>query len=149
MLFKFNNYLNHEKVYFYSDDLWVSVQLSELCITGFIRSCNSKCISGFSGIYFYAQKANPTNYDVINVMNSMPNSTSTRMLDLNGGNYTIEVSKNKVDVVLPYFEDYSTLLSAILIKTDIDLLQRILSSISLRIKRKLDCSDQTEGCEYC
>ncbi|SDJ72166.1 DUF4251 domain-containing protein [Chryseobacterium jejuense] len=52
---------------------------------------------------FYAQKANPTNYDVINVMNSMPNSTSTRMLNLNTGDYTIEVNKNTVDVVLPYF----------------------------------------------
>ncbi|SIT16698.1 protein of unknown function [Chryseobacterium ureilyticum] len=51
---------------------------------------------------FYAQRANPTNYDVINVMNSMPNSTSTRMLNLNG-DYTIDVTKSSVDVVLPYF----------------------------------------------
>lgn len=52
---------------------------------------------------FYAQRANPTNYDVINVMNSMPNSTSSRILNLNSGDYTIEVNKNTVDVVLPYF----------------------------------------------
>ncbi|WP_278354289.1 DUF4251 domain-containing protein [Chryseobacterium gleum] len=51
---------------------------------------------------FYAQRANPTNYDVINVMNSMPNATATRMLNLNG-DYTIDVSKNTLDVVLPYF----------------------------------------------
>lgn len=52
---------------------------------------------------FYATRANPTNYDVINVMNSMPNSTSTRMLDLTGSNYTIELKNNTLDVVLPYF----------------------------------------------
>lgn len=52
---------------------------------------------------FYAQRANPMNYDVINIMNSMPNSTSTRMLDLTGNNYTIEVKSNALEVVLPYF----------------------------------------------
>jgi len=51
---------------------------------------------------FYAQRANPTNYDVINVLNSLPNSTATRVLNLNG-EYTIDVSKNTLDVVLPYF----------------------------------------------
>nr|WP_315027402.1 DUF4251 domain-containing protein [uncultured Chryseobacterium sp.] len=51
---------------------------------------------------FNAQRANPMNYDVINVMNSIPNSTASRMLDLNG-EYTIDVSKDKLDVVLPYF----------------------------------------------
>lgn len=51
---------------------------------------------------FYAQRANPTNYDVINVMNSMPNSTSTRMLNLDG-NYTIVLKRNILEVVLPYF----------------------------------------------
>lgn len=51
---------------------------------------------------FHAQRANPTNYDVIKVMNSMPNSTSTRILDLNG-DYTILVKDKMLDVVLPYF----------------------------------------------
>lgn len=51
---------------------------------------------------FHAERANPTNYDVINVMNSMPNSTSTRILQLNG-DYTIEVKNNNLEVVLPYF----------------------------------------------
>jgi len=51
---------------------------------------------------FYAQRANPTNYDVIRVMNSMPNSTATRILDLNG-NYTIVINDKTLDVVLPYF----------------------------------------------
>lgn len=51
---------------------------------------------------FMAERANPTNYDVINVMNSFPNSTSTRMLNLDYG-YTIVVKKEKLEVTLPYF----------------------------------------------
>lgn len=51
---------------------------------------------------FHAQRANPTNYDVINVMNSIPNSTASRILNLNG-DYTITVSKNNLQVELPYF----------------------------------------------
>lgn len=52
---------------------------------------------------FRAERATPTNYDVINVMNSMPNSTSSRILDLSGGNYSIDLRKDKLEVVLPYF----------------------------------------------
>lgn len=52
---------------------------------------------------FHAERATPTNYDVINVMNSMPNSTSTRILNLSGSNYSIDVRKDKLEVVLPYF----------------------------------------------
>lgn len=52
---------------------------------------------------FHAERANPTNYDVLNVMNSLPNSPSTRMLQLNGENYAIEIKKNQLAVVLPYF----------------------------------------------
>lgn len=51
---------------------------------------------------FYAQRANTTSYDVIRIMNSMPNSTASRILDLNG-NYTIEMHQNTMEVVLPYF----------------------------------------------
>jgi hypothetical protein len=36
-------------------------------------------------------------------MNSLPNTTSTRILDLSGGNYSIDVRKDKLDVTLPYF----------------------------------------------
>jgi hypothetical protein len=51
---------------------------------------------------FHAERANPTNYDVINVMNSMPNSTSTRILNLSGGYYSVDL-KNKLEAALPYF----------------------------------------------
>lgn len=51
---------------------------------------------------FVAERANPNNIDVINVMNSLPNGSSSRMLDLDPG-YTIEIRKGKLDVALPYF----------------------------------------------
>ncbi len=52
---------------------------------------------------FQAQRASPTNYDVINVMTSMPNAPGTRILDLTGGNYSIDLKPNNLEVVLPYF----------------------------------------------
>lgn len=51
---------------------------------------------------FVAEKANPTNYDVINVINAMPNSTATRVLNLSPG-YTIMVGESQLEVDLPYF----------------------------------------------
>lgn len=50
---------------------------------------------------FVARRANPTNYDVINVMNSMPNGAS-RMLDLSYG-YGFTIRNNEMEVALPYF----------------------------------------------
>ncbi len=52
---------------------------------------------------FHAQRANPTNYDVINVMTSMPNATGTRILNLSGDNYSIDLRPNNLEVTLPYF----------------------------------------------
>lgn len=52
---------------------------------------------------FHAQHANPMNYEVINVMGSIQNAPSTRMLQLDGENYGIELKKNNMEVVLPYF----------------------------------------------
>lgn len=51
---------------------------------------------------FMAERANPTNYDVVNVMNSFPNSSSSRMLTLDYG-YTVQIKKSEVKVELPYF----------------------------------------------
>lgn len=51
---------------------------------------------------FHAERANPMNYDVINILNAIPNATSARMLNLDG-NYTIELKNNELDVMLPYF----------------------------------------------
>ena len=51
---------------------------------------------------FMAKRANPTNYDVINVINSIPNSTSSRMLELDYG-YGITFKDGELTSVLPYF----------------------------------------------
>ena len=51
---------------------------------------------------FMAKRANPTNFDVINVMNSLPNNNSARMLDLDYG-YSVVIKEKELDVNLPYF----------------------------------------------
>lgn len=51
---------------------------------------------------FMAERAVPTNYDVINVMNSIPNSTTSRIFNLDYG-YTVELKREEVTVTLPYF----------------------------------------------
>ena len=50
---------------------------------------------------FMAQKANPLDTSVNNVMNSMPGMTN-RILNLDYG-YTVKVEKDKLTVNLPYF----------------------------------------------
>ncbi|PIF44041.1 uncharacterized protein DUF4251 [Chryseobacterium sp. 52] len=51
---------------------------------------------------FYAQRANPMNYEVINAIGSIQNAPAARMLQLDGS-YSIELKKNNLEVVLPYF----------------------------------------------
>lgn len=51
---------------------------------------------------FLARHANPTNYDVINVMSSLPNTTASRMLELDYG-YGYTLKNNNLEVTLPYF----------------------------------------------
>ncbi len=90
--------------------------ISIICILVFLLSfqnCTSQTTTGDtqaitalinSGDFsFHAERATPTNYDVINAMNSLPNTTFTRILDISGSNYSIDVKKDKLDVVLPYF----------------------------------------------
>ncbi len=90
--------------------------ISIICILSFLmlfQGCSAQAGKGDSqavaalvnsgNFSFRAERATPTNYDVINVMNSLPNTTSTRILDLSGSNYSIDVRKDKLDVALPYF----------------------------------------------
>jgi len=86
--------------------------ISVFILTFFFQSCSSQntvdsqtvnYLINSEEFTFHAERANPTNYDVINVMNSIPNSTSTRMLQLDGEGYVIELKKDKMEVVLPYF----------------------------------------------
>lgn len=51
---------------------------------------------------FMAERAIPTNIDVINVMNSLPNSSSARILNLDYG-YTLVIKKDEIVATLPYY----------------------------------------------
>lgn len=51
---------------------------------------------------FVAEKASPTNLDVINIMNSMPAGNSARMMDLSAG-YYVNFSPDEISASLPYF----------------------------------------------
>lgn len=51
---------------------------------------------------FNAKSALPTNLDVINVMNSIPGATSTRVTNLDSG-YGFDLKSDKLEVTLPYF----------------------------------------------
>lgn len=61
----------------------------------------SRALSG-EEFTFMARRASPTNMDVINVMNSLPNSGAGRMLDLSYG-YGFTLKKGTLEVTLPYF----------------------------------------------
>lgn len=52
---------------------------------------------------FHAQRANPINYDVINIASSLPNAPGMRIFQLDGDNYTVEIKSNSLQVDLPYF----------------------------------------------
>lgn len=52
---------------------------------------------------FHAEKANPMNFDVINVVNSLPNAQQLRTFQISGENYGIEIKKGEMEVTLPYF----------------------------------------------
>lgn len=88
----------------------LSIYLAAFCLL-FIMSCGSTSnipkyqvnnLLSSGEFTFMAERANPTNYDVVNVMNSLPNSSSSRMLSLDYG-YTVQIKKSEVQVELPYF----------------------------------------------
>ena len=71
-----------------------TVLMSVMFLLTFLFSCTSqtyvdeKSLDQFinsNELTFMAKRANPTNFDVINVMNSMPNNNSARMLNLDYG----------------------------------------------------------------
>ena len=85
--------------------------ISSFLLLIFINSCGSQSNISPANVQnlldkgeftFMAEHANPTNYDVINVMNSLPNGSASRMLTLDSG-YTIQLKKDEVEVTLPYF----------------------------------------------
>lgn len=77
----------------------------------FLSSCSTQNISNSPAVAellekgeftFMAERANPSNLDVVNVMNSIPGGSSSRILNLDSG-YTIEIRKDELQVTLPYF----------------------------------------------
>ena len=88
-----------------------TVLMSVMFLLTFLFSCTSqtyvdeKSLDQFinsNELTFMAKRANPTNFDVINVMNSLPNNNSARMLDLDYG-YSVVIKEKELDVNLPYF----------------------------------------------
>ncbi len=51
---------------------------------------------------FMAERANPMGNDVVNILNSLPNTSSSQMLNLDYG-YTLQIKKDEVKAELPYF----------------------------------------------
>lgn len=88
-----------------------TVLMSVIFLLTFLFSCTSqtyvdeKSLDQFinsNELTFMAKRANPTNFDVINVMNSMPNNNSARMLNLDYG-YSVVLKDKELTVNLPYF----------------------------------------------
>ena len=88
-----------------------TVLMSVMFLLTFLFSCTSqtyvdeKSLGQFinsNELTFMAKRANPTNFDVINVMNSMPNNNSARMLNLDYG-YSVVLKDKELTVNLPYF----------------------------------------------
>lgn len=88
-----------------------TVLMSVMFLLTFLFSCTSqtyvdeKSLDQFinsNELTFMAKRANPTNFDVINMMNSMPNNNSARMLNLDYG-YSVVLKDKELTVNLPYF----------------------------------------------
>ena len=88
-----------------------TVLMSVMFLLTFLFSCTSqtyvdeKSLDQFinsNEFTIMAKRANPTNFDVINVMNSMPNNNSARMLNLDYG-YSVVLKDKELTVNLPYF----------------------------------------------
>ena len=82
-------------------------------LLGFIvmSSCTTQNIEKFAAVEsllqqgeftFVAERANPTNPEVVKVMASIPGNNSSKMLNLDSG-YTIEIRTDELEVTLPYF----------------------------------------------
>lgn len=113
---KFPGYIFAYNLLFSSLYIYVMKKfISIICMLSFLfffESCSSQsnmdpqvvtALVNSQDFSFHAQRANPTNYDVINIANSMPNVPATRIFDLTGSNYSIDVKPNNLEVVLPYF----------------------------------------------
>lgn len=119
-----NNYIKNDKMMIYFCTKFVHIHITQnksimkntvlmsvMFLLTFLFSCTSqtyvdeKSLDQFinsNELTFMAKRANPTNFDVINVMNSMPNNNSARMLNLDYG-YSVVLKDKELTVNLPYF----------------------------------------------
>lgn len=86
--------------------------IASLTVIIFFQSCsaqgktdskNVEALINTDEFTFHADRAFPMNQDVVNIANSMPNAAGQRIFDLSGEGYSIEIKKDVLDVVLPYF----------------------------------------------
>ncbi|QDP85095.1 DUF4251 domain-containing protein [Chryseobacterium sp. SNU WT5] len=83
--------------------VFLSLILVVSCTTqSSMNSANVTALLQKAEFTFVAEHANPTNYEVVNVMNSLPSGSASRMLNLDPG-YTLEIKKEVLEVTLPYF----------------------------------------------
>lgn len=76
--------------------------LSSCATPNIYKSAAVEALLRKSEFTFMAQHANPSNHDVVNVINSIPGGNSGRLLNLDSG-YTIEIRTDELEVTLPYF----------------------------------------------
>ena len=88
--------------------LFAFVLLSSCTTQNVEKSAVVEALLQKSEFTFMAEHANPSNLDVVNVMNSITGGSSSRMLNLDSG-YTIEIRSDELEVTLPYFRNFSRL----------------------------------------
>ncbi len=78
------------------------LSLSSCATQNYMEPTAVNTVVGKSEFSFHAKSALPTNIDVINVMNSMPGGSSSRITNLDSG-YGFDLKSDKLEVTLPYF----------------------------------------------
>ena len=88
----------------------IKILLASLLVF-FFQSCSSQgpldqasvdALINSKEFTFHAERANPSAADGYNIINNMPNA-GTRLLQLDSGDYGVDILNDKVESTLPYF----------------------------------------------
>ncbi|SEF76290.1 protein of unknown function [Halpernia humi] len=90
------------KNYFYISLLLLAFSLSSCSKRIYATPEAISQITNSGNFTFTAERANPTNMDVVNVLSSLPNGNSQNILNLDQG-YVLTIKDKKLTVDLPYF----------------------------------------------
>lgn len=101
-MYKFTNF-NLMKIYIKIISVFAFIFLFQNCASQKVDPQIINNLVSSDEFTFHAEKANPMNYDVINVVNSIPNATQLRTFQISGESYGIEIKKGVMEVTLPYF----------------------------------------------